>query len=190
MLLVRPSDLRRAVPLALLGLVACASDVPTWAVHHASVIPSETGLAGTQSWEFFDAGWEDGRGKDSYLCVRAQEVSGEVTAALSGCPGCVVAYALAATELETDCDEPIATDPAYAEAVLTMGIGEVPGDLASLDPHPSRSLGWYLSFDGETFTPYGFAYEEGLDWEGEIGQPGWAVGQTYTLWPAYAWDIR
>ena len=176
--------------MTLLLLLACASDAPTWAVHHASVVPAETGLDGTQVWEFFDAAWAKKRDPKHYLCARAQSLVGEVTTPLEGCDGCVAAYAVATEELDSDCADDLATDAAYASAVVTFGIGDVPADLQDLDPWPGRSLGWFVSVDGRAMEAYGFAYDEALDWEGELGGPGWANGTTYTLWPAYAWDLR
>ncbi|MES2642053.1 MAG: hypothetical protein V4850_21395 [Myxococcota bacterium] len=173
----------------LILVAGCASDEPAWAVHHASAIPTETGLGGTQTWEFFDARWAGSGNEDFFLCARAQLLTGAVTAALPGCEGCTVAYTLDVAELESDCGAPFATDTAYVTP-RAIGIGDVADALTDLDPYPGRSLGWYLSVDGVTMEPYGFAYDEALDWAGDLGAPGWSSGQTYTLWPAYAWDLR
>jgi hypothetical protein len=175
--------------MTLLALLACASDDVAWAVHHASVVPSATGLTGTQTWEFFDARWADTRGADTFVCARAQELAGDVVAAPEGCDGCTVAYALTAAELGGDCEGALAEDRGYLASV-TIGIGDVPAVLADLDPYPGRSLGWYASFDGGPAEPYGYAYVETLEWQGDLGSPGWVAGQAYTLWPAYAWDLR
>lgn len=173
----------------LILAAGCASDVPSWAVHHASLTPTETGLGGTQTWEFFSPAWARSGDEDAFLCARAQLVTGSVTAALPGCEGCTVAYTLDVAELESDCAAPLDADTAYATP-RAIGIGDVPQDLSDLDPYPGRSLGWYLSVDGVAMEPYGFAYDEALDWAGDLGSPGWSSGQTYTLWPAYAWDLR
>ncbi|MDP2307642.1 MAG: hypothetical protein Q8P18_16585 [Pseudomonadota bacterium] len=173
-----------------LFLVAgCASDAPEWAVHHASLIPSETGLSGTQTWEFFSPAWARSGDPDAFVCARAQLVTGAVTAALPGCEGCTVAYTIDVAELESDCAAPLDTDTAYTTP-RAIGLGDVPDALADLDPYPGRSLGWYLSVDGVEMEAYGFAYDEALDWAGDLGAPGWSTGQAYTLWPAYAWDLR
>lgn len=174
----------------LLLLLACASDDVTWAVHHASVIPTATGLGGTQTWEFFTEAWAKDHAAETFRCARAQLLAAEATGALTGCDGCLVTYAVTASELDTTCGEPQASDVAYANPITTFAIGDVPDELASDDPYPGRSLGWYVSLDGETLTPYGWAYEEALDWEGRVGGAGWVNGQTYTLWPAFAWDLR
>ncbi|MFZ5482065.1 MAG: hypothetical protein ACOZNI_35215 [Myxococcota bacterium] len=174
----------------LLTILACASDDVAWGVHHASVVPSETGLSGTQTWEFFDGQWADSRDEKDFVCARAQTLLGEPVAAPQGCTGCTVAYAVVADELGGDCEGALADDESYLTAVATIGFGDVSDALADLDPYPGRSLGWYASFDGEKADAYGFAYVEGLDWQGDRGSPGWVPGQTYTLWPAYAWDLR
>ncbi|MDP2312469.1 MAG: hypothetical protein Q8P41_06150 [Pseudomonadota bacterium] len=175
--------------LLILLAVGCASDAPAWAVHHASIIPTETGLGGTQTWEFFTPAWARSGSEDAFLCGRGQLVTGTVVSALPGCDGCQAAYTLEISELESDCAAPLDTDTAYATP-RAMGIGDVPEALADLDPYPGRSLGWYLSVDGVEMEPYGFVYQEALDWAGDLGAPGWITGQTYTLWPAYAWDLR
>jgi len=175
--------------LIFLLAAGCASNDVSWAVHHASLIPSETALTGTQTWEFFTPDWAKSGDPDAFVCARGQLVSGAVTAALPGCDGCVAAYELDVAELETDCAAPLDADPAYLTP-RAMGIGAVPDALADADPYPGRSLGWYVSVDGVEMEPYGFAYDEALDWAGELGSPGWTTGQTYTLWPAYAWDLR
>jgi hypothetical protein len=72
---------------------------------------------------------------------------------------------------------------------VAIAIGPVDETLAALDPHADRSLGWYASFDGEKLEPYGFAWDSALDTGEDAGPPGWNPGQTYTLWPAYAWDL-
>lgn len=175
--------------LPTLALAACASDEPVWAVHHASLVPTESGVSGTQTWEFFSEDWAQSGDPDAFVCARAQLVTGVVVAALPGCDGCVAAYDLAFTELESDCEGDLATDAGFATPP-TIGLGDVPGDLDELDPYPGRSVGWYLSTDGVELTAYGYAYEEVLDWSGDVGAPGWRIGQTYTLWPAFAWDLR
>lgn len=180
----------RFLPLVCAALLAgCASDEPVWAVHHASFIPTETGLSGTQTWEFFSEAWAESGAPDAFVCARAQLVTGALVAALPGCDGCVAAYDLTVAELESDCTDDLATNASFVTPP-TIGIGDVPGDLDALDPYPGRSVGWYLSTDGRELSAYGYGYEETLDWNGEVGAPGWRIDQTYTLWPAFAWDLR
>jgi hypothetical protein len=175
----------------LLLALACASDEPAYAVQHLSVVPTASGLTGTQTWEFFDAGWAEDRGAGHFLCARSQTVSAELTAAPEGCTGCLAAYLLTVAELETTCDGDISTSRSYSDVLVHLGVGEVPEQLLEADPWPGRSFGWYLSYDaGVTVEPYGWAYDEALDHDGELGPAGWVVGEVYTLWPAFAWDLR
>ena len=97
-------------PFVLLALAGCASDEPVWAVHHASFIPTETGLSGTQTWEFFSEDRAKSGDPDAFVCARAQLVTGSVVAALDGCAGCVATYELDVTELESDCADDLAAD--------------------------------------------------------------------------------
>jgi hypothetical protein len=170
-------------------LAACASDTPAWAVHHAALEPSATGLSGTQTWEFFSADWASSGSADAFTCTRAQLVTGEVSAPLPGCDGCTAAYDLTIAELDTDCPSPFDEDTAYGTP-KAIGLGDIPMDYTDLDPYPGRSVGWYVSVDAVNAEFYGFAYEESLAWAGDVGAPGWASGQRYTLWPAFAWDLR
>jgi hypothetical protein len=172
-------------------LLACGGGDPTWALQHLEVQPTATGLDGTQTWEFFGAGWSEGRDDADFVCARAQTVVGDARAMPPGCPSCTVAYVIAATEIDTDCPAPLDTADTYARGIRVHAIGAVPETLADMDPHPGRSMGWYASLDGgETLTPYGFAYDAALDRDQEPGAPGWTNGGTYVLWAAYAWDIR
>ena len=175
---------------ALLLVSACASDTPAWAVDVLSAVPTSTGITGTQTWHFFTERWGKAKEDDAFVCARVQTFTGEVTspAAYEGCASCLFSYALTFTEFDSDCDEALATDAAYV-LPETLAIGDVPEDLVDLDPHPGRSLGWYAVFEGVQLEPYGFAWDDALDWGGDPGPPGWNEGGVYTLSPAYAWEL-
>lgn len=177
---------------ALLGALligGCKSGEPAWAVHHLSVTPERGGaISGTQTWEFFNKKWAKNRAERSYLCARAQTVAGEESEELPGCTDCEAAYLLIVTDLESDCEDSVGTDPGF-DSSLPVAFGAVPEEFSDLDPWPGRSLGWYLSEDGVSYQPWGFAYVEGLDFGGDRGLPGWIEGQTYTLWPAVALEL-
>ena len=178
------------IPLVLASLVACGGSDPAWAVHHLTVQPSANGLTGTQVWEFFDSSWGRSHDSGAYLCAIAQDVVGAVVAPPEGCADCVVAYEIVATPLDSDCSEALAANPTYSESITVLGIGSVSADLAPLDRYPDTSMGWYTSLDaGATLADYGFAYDAALDYDGTLGAPGWSDGGTYTLWPAFAWDL-
>lgn len=170
------------------GLLACASDDPAWAVNHMSVVPTADGIEGTQTWEFYTERWGRAKDDDAYVCARAQTFTGEVVATPSDCDGCRFAYTIYLDELGGDCNSIVAVDPAY-ELPYSIAVGDLPDDFVDMDPHSGRSLGWYASFDNETWVAHGFAWDDALDWGGDPGPPGWNDGQAYTLWPAYAWDL-
>ena len=74
--------------------------------------------------------------------------------------------------------------------MLFRSIGEVSSDIEDMDPHPGDSMGWYLSTDGEAYEPWGFAYDEQLDFEnGEPGPSLWTSDRVYTLKPAVALEL-
>jgi hypothetical protein len=171
--------------------IACASKTePYWAINHLSLIPGSSSVEGTQSWEFFNKRWRNSRADKNFLCARTQEVTGNVVAELESCEGCIAAYSLDIEEVESDCSgdaESLATDAGFA-APLQIAIGDPPESLSELDPHSGKSMGWYLSVDGEVYEPWGFAYAEELDFEGSA-PPGWNSEQVYTLWPAVALEL-
>lgn len=167
-------------------LFACADGTPTWAVQHASVVPSSTGVTGTQSWEFFDSSWTPEGGDKGYLCVRAQTIEGTLTTAKS-CPECRAVWVLTVTELDSDCPDSLVEDESFT-GPDTYAIGEVDEEFAADDPYPDRSFGWEAGFGDGELTPMGWAWPEALELEGEAA-PGWALDRPYTLWPAVAWEL-
>lgn len=173
--------------MLLLLVVACASDKIAWAVNHASVIPEENGLSGTQTWEFFTEGWTPDSGDKHFACARVQTITGVVSSAPE-CADCDVVYTMSFDELQTDCEGDEADDPSY-RALVSFGIGDTAPDFDTDDPHPDKSLGWYVSVDGVTIDAFGWAWDEALDFEGDPGPPGWQSGTAYTLWPAVAWEL-
>jgi hypothetical protein len=173
---------------SLIGVAGCAKGDAVWAVQAASVVPGASGMSGTQAWTFFDSRWGKAKDDGAFVCARSQVVRGAVTTPLPGCTDCTVAYDLEVDEIGTDCDSELAEDPSYT-LPLAMAIGPVDDSLAEIDPHPGRSLGWYASFDGESLTPYGLAWDAAFDSGAEPGPPGWNPEQSYTLWSAFAWDL-
>ncbi len=169
-------------------LLGCAPASASWAVQAATVTAGQTGLSGEQAWSFFAKDWGRAKGDGAFVCARSQAVDGTTSAPLPGCAACTAAYRLTVTEIESDCDADLAGDPSYTLPVA-IAIGPVDASLTDIDPHPDQSLGWYASFDGVKLEPYGLAWDAALDSGGNAGPPGWNPGQTYTLWPAFAWDL-
>jgi hypothetical protein len=177
--------------MTLLLLLACTDGGPAWAVHHASVVPDAGGFSGTQTWELFSAAWAEDRDPSRRVCARAQRVTATVRTIPEGCEGCFAAYTVSVVEELTGggCPAPYDTDPAFAASISEWMIGDVGDEVLALDPWPSRSMGWTV-LEADAVVPYGFAYDEALDWEGTLGPAGWAESGTYTLISAWAWDLR
>lgn len=178
----------------LVLLLACVSPTGNgpiaWAVNYATVTPTDQGLSGVHMWVFYGEGWGDDRDPDWHVCSLMQQLEATPSdTALEGCVSCAQTYRVTLTEQEHDCDPFEVEDPGLT-ALPWMAIGSMPTELASDDPYPGKALGWYLGFDGETAVPHGYAYAEDLDHGRALQQPGWAAGQVYSLWPAYAWDMR
>ncbi len=167
----------------------CGGDIePAWALNYATVYVAEDGIEGTHVWEFFSQRWEKKQKEKFYSCAMVQEVVGEVSDSMEGCEGCLVVYTVSLDTEDGDCADDLADDPALS-GIRSFGIGDVPEELAEYDPFPGESFGWYISFDGETALPHGFAFNEVLEQGGSPDFPGWAPEYYYTLWPAYAWAL-
>lgn len=177
---------------ALMVLVACSSGyddtTAAWALNTATVTPAENGLAGAHTWTFFNGGWEKSQSDDDLVCEVVQELEGSVVAPMTGCPGCTATYAVTLSEVVSDCSEGLSADPGLL-ALSGFAFGEVPIDVADDDPYPDQSAGWYLTLDGELMEGHGFAYPSALDRGEDVAFSGWLVGETYTLSPAYAWQL-
>jgi hypothetical protein len=177
---------------ALLLLVACSNGYSTgtavWALNTATVTPSEDGLAGAHTWTFFNSGWEKSQSEDDLVCEIVQELTGSVVAPMTGCEGCSATYEVAFSQVASDCSEELTGDPGL-DAVIGFAFGPVPGEVAEDNPYPDQAAGWYLSIDGEVMEGHGFAYAPALDRGEEVQFNGWIVGETFTLAPAYAWEL-
>jgi hypothetical protein len=196
----------RSKPISLALLVgactACAtrpdlSAAPRWAINWAEVTPSASGLEGYQVWEFFVDGWEKEHDESFFKCYIARRLEGEVVRTPEGCEGCTSAY-----ELEflpyvgagRDASEGVSCnaelqDDARFEGPLSYGVGLLPDDLGGEAPFPGKTSGWYIGWDGRTVEPFGYAYAKALEEGAQPSGPGWVNGETYVLWPAYAWDL-
>jgi len=168
-------------------LVACnskASGDAAWAVNYATVTPDAFGVSGHHVWVFFQDGWERKRTEDYHLCTLLQTVEGSLIDDLDGCEECVATYEIALTDVEHDCDDELVSSASY-RGIEAFGVGDSAGDDA---PYAS-AYQWSLSYDGEALESHGWAFDEAEDW-GSATTDGWEEDGTYTLWPAYAWDLR
>ncbi len=178
--------------IALTLVLACGSNYDgseaVWALNRATVTPAADGLTGAHTWSFYDSDWERTQSDDDLICEVVQELTGEVVAPMSGCPGCSATYDIGFTLVVSDCADELTHDPGI-EALLGFAFGPVPDEIAEDDPWPDNSAGWYLTVDGELMEDHGFAYPSSLDRGESSTTSGWMVGETYTLDPAYAWEL-
>lgn len=189
------------LPLTLLA--SCTSepdlaDAPRWAINWAEVTPAQSGLEGFQVWELFVDGWEKSHDPAYFKCYIVRSLDGEVTSPPRDCTGCNWAYSLefeqyneaagSATE-GTPCDATLQADERFL-GPLSYGIGQLPSDLQEDEPYPGRTTGWYIGWDGQSADAFGYAYAKALESGGTPKGPGWLNGETYILWPAYAWDLE
>ena len=174
------------VPVVLLPLfIACGGqgDAAFWGFQHASVTVSGDDLEGYQIWELYAERWQRKQKEKHHICSLVQTLTGTATEpVLEGCLDCEAVYAVSVDFLETDCDEDIASRADLA-GMTRLAIGAVSDELEVDSPQPGVSLGWYQSFDNTTATPHGYAWQDP-----EPVEAVWTDG-TYTLWPAYAWEL-
>ena len=177
------------VPVALVALVACADAPPAWATGSATATAEMSGLSGTHVWTFYDSGWDRRRSDRKRRCDLLQSLNGVIIGELEGCDRCLVMMEVQLRSIEDDCDGAYADDPSL-EGIVAFGVGAPPADSAGLDPHPGQSLGWYVSYDGETAMPQGLVYPEALDLgETRDGTPSWTPGETYRFVSTWAWSL-
>jgi hypothetical protein len=164
---------------------------PTWAINWAEVLPSETGLEDSSYhvWEFFVEGWEKKHKEEYFKCSVGQHIIAEPIACPEGAEGCVAAHQWILDPWQSDCDDTITLDPSFS-GPIQVAVGLLPEDLESDDPYPGWSMGWYLGIGGEPVQPFGYVYDKLLEDGGTPPSIGWLPGQTYILWPAWAWDLQ
>ncbi len=169
--------------MALL-LLGCAGEA-AWVVQHGSIVPGESGMEGTQTWEFFDASWSPDAGDQGYLCARSQTVVGTLSGS-TACPSCRAVWALQVEELGTDCPDDLAQSEDFGGPAL-YALGDVAEALLPDAPWPGEGFGWSVGFADGELVDVGYAYAEALD-AGDAAPPGLALGEVYTLWPGAAWQ--
>lgn len=175
--------------LALPLLLACKEEGGVaWAVHHATVDALAEGAHGYQVWEFYSSAWGDEKDADDHLCSRVQSVDGVAAAPVSGCTDCEVTFAVIVEDVQTDCEGEEGTGPGYG-SMTHFAMGPLPEELAKDAPYGEDTYGWYMSWDGLTIEPYGYVWNERLDKDEPLLVRGWAPGERYVFWPAYAWEL-
>jgi hypothetical protein len=185
--------MRRIIPaLLLLSAVACKpDDTPVWAYDPIYIEPSAdgTGVYGFQTWEMFAENWTRRFAERHYVCSVVVELVGTPTAAGDDCVECTAAWSVETALLETDCEATLAEDPGYL-ALERVAIGAAVSELAEDDPYPSESHGGYVDYGTGLWEVHGWAYPDALDAAAQADDLEWNGQQPFTLWPAYAWDLR
>lgn len=161
---------------------------PRWAVQHGTVDVQSASVDGYQVWEFFSKKWKRKRKEKRHICSLLQQMSGDLVSDLDGCLDCIATYQLTVTDLETDCEADVVGNGGFG-GVRYLAVGAVPDDQAQEDPYPGRSMGWYLSWDGQIADFMGFVYHEDLDLDGTAPVAGWSPSERYVLDPVFAWEL-
>lgn len=168
----------RAVLLASLSLAACGGGggEPAFAVPHGDLqIEDDGGLSGHLVWELYDRSWRKTQDPADHLCALVMEIDGLPEE--EGCLSCEVSWLLAAERLETDC---ASLAPGFGEPAA-FGFGDVPRQLAS-EAQSADQLGWYVSWNGETWEGLGFA-------RSDSETSSWAPGEDWTLRGGFIWEL-
>lgn len=185
----RPSSRRAVLGGLLLAATGCGGEAaPRWAVQHGTLDVGADGVEGYQVWEFFARKWQSKHDEKHHICTLVQQVDGDLAGDLDGCLGCVASYTVTLTELESDCAPEVVSGGSYGD-MRAMAFGQVADDIAADDPFPGRSLGWYVTWDGQQAQSMGFAWHEDTGERDDPQVVGWAPGERYVLEPAYAWEL-
>jgi len=163
-------------------LSACSGQggVPAFAVPHGSLSTSPDAVEGYAVWEFFSKRWRRKRADKHHVCAEVHEVAGTAVELDSSCAGCSFMYSLDVLALESDCT----TDRSDYGIPAGFAFGDVPRSLASDDPQPGVSYGWYVSWEGEDWEPMGFAVPE------NDNVSDWGDDSRWELNSAWVWDLR
>jgi hypothetical protein len=141
---------------------------------------------GYLTWTFFEAEWGKDRSEEHYRCGRLMSLVGEPAATDSTCPGCSHLWELELLDLEHDCPGGEGTREDLI-GPLRMGIGDLPESSSAHGPFPDQSKGWWGSWDGGPFEPFGTSFPESLiSGEGPKGGAEVQDGDRLVLWPGEA----
>ena len=175
-----------------LGLGACGpADEPAWAFQHGSLVVSDSGEAieGFQVWEMYAQRWRKKKKEKFHICARVQTVQGEQTSDLEGCAGCLATFVIETEELESDCGKGQGGAEDGFTGMGHFAFGALPKELRDSAPYPGQTMAWYVSWDTRNAELLGYAWNERLDMGEMVSDAGWVAGESYVLWPAYAWEL-
>ena len=164
------------------GLTACGSDSePAWALDPVYIEPSDSGITGFQTWEFFGERWSKGRSGKHYLCT----VIVGLTGSPANCQPCVTAWDIETSLVESDCPSKI-TDGPLPLSLVGLGIGELAAE--GDPPYPEQTSESWADY-GMGWERHGWAYPDGLDHGHSSTSTHWDGTEAYTLWPTSAWPL-
>jgi len=177
------------LPLLLLS-GACSGEIDeeatiAWALNYADVTVGETSITGTHTWSFYKEGWESSRDLDALACSVVQAIEGEST----DIEGCVAAYTISLSTLDSDCPEGVTNDPMLTERITSFCVDALSDDASAQSPWPDESMGWSLVIGkGKNSIEHGYVYATSLE-QGDQAPDGWQVGENYLFWPTWAWTL-
>ncbi len=174
-----------------LGLQGCGQpDEAAWAFQHGTLVVSESGDAfeGFQVWEMYAKRWRKKKKEKFHICARVQTVQGEQTDDLEGCAGCLSTFVVATEELESDCGNGQGRGEGFT-GIGHFAFGALPKELRDGAPYPGQTMAWYVSWDTQNAELLGYAWNERLDMGEPVDDSALVAGESYVLWPAYAWEL-
>jgi hypothetical protein len=167
-------------------LAGCSSSAgpAVWAFDPIWVEPTPEGISGFETWNLYDARWEQHRSERAFVCSVVVRLDG-VTAE-ADCAGCTDAFDVTPTFLESDCVGNLPDDPGFL-SLRRLAVGPVAADATADDPYPGQSVGAYADH-GAGWESHGWAFPDALD-QGEPAGDGWGA-EPFDVWPSFAWDLR
>lgn len=170
--------------LTSLLLGACASEeTPAWAFDPIRLEPAGTAdVLGFQTWHVYAEPWAKSRDERHFVCAVVTELVGTPSTA---CPDCDVAWAVASTQLETDCAPAVGDDPLFTSVV---GIGLSAGAPSADAPHPGLTTVGHVDY-GFGWEVHGDAWPEALDTGGTAESADWTGTAPFALWPTAIWPL-
>lgn len=175
--------------LPMLLLAACAPDTdPGWAVDELWLEPDGDGVHGFQTWEIYGEAWSRRLAERHYLCAVVVELWGDPVEPGDDCGGCSPAWAVEVALVETDCDPELSERARWLD-LSGVALGPLGLELADDPPWPGMTRGGYAAYGDTGWLAHGWAYPAGLDSDLPVTEPSWNGQQSFTLVPAWAWEL-
>lgn len=180
--------MRALAAVLMVGVLGCRSDgdgSPAWAIDTLTLDPDGQTATALQAWTLHDARWERRATRRALVCSTVVELTLEPGA--SGCEDCDVAYAVVDQRVaDSDCDQATLDAFVLLDRTTAVGVGPLPEALADEAPLADARGGRVRVAD--RWLDHGWAYPTGAD-TGEVQAGPWDGVRTFTLQPAWAWDL-